>query len=124
MAVRKIAEQPEVRERLRLVSVGEDPLPDVPSPKPTPPTREEVEAQHQRRAQMMNMSLAMLTALAKVVSARFILLLAIVGCFALGVIATLRPSVQALVVMGLFGLVTVALVLLESGLLTRWGAKE
>jgi hypothetical protein len=114
--------------RLRLVASPED-APDagprkVNLPPPVKDDPEVIEARKQRQIAVMTMSIGMLTALARVVSARLILLIAILGCFSLGVLATFKPTTQGLIALGLFGLVTVALILLESGLLERIGMRE
>ena len=124
MAVHKMTETP-IATRLRLIASPED-APDLPI-KPARPVKDDTEAKErreQRTVAVMVHATAILTALARVISARLILLIALLGCLSLGVLATFKPSGQGLVAMGLFGLVTVALVLLESGVLNRIGAKE
>ncbi len=113
MAVHQLREEP-IREPLRLVA--EDDVAEPPKPKP--PGRSE--ERDQRNADIIIQATANLMILARILSARFILMLSVVGAFALAVSVAVRPSWPSFAVMALYALgVVIPLVLLESGLLGR-----
>ena len=111
MAVHQLSETP-IREPLRLVATHED---DAPEPK-SPPRDDAREA---RNVAVLVQATATLNALARIVSARLILLLSVIGAFALALFVIDRPTWQALAVLGFYVLVVMALVALESGVLAR-----
>lgn len=128
MAVHRLAEQeivPAERPRLKLIP----PIDDSPvhPPKPVRPPMKELsaedvearEAKEQRNVAILVAATANLSTLARIVSARLILLLAVVGAFALALFVIDKASIPALITMGLYVVVVTALVALESGLLSR-----
>lgn len=121
MPVHKVSET-EIRERLKLVATDNDARPErtempVAPVKPQPPMRDE--AREARNAAILIQATAVLTGLARIVSARAILMLGVIGAFALALFVIHAPTWQALVVMGLYAALVVALVMLESGFLSR-----
>ena len=122
MAVHRLSET-EIAPRLRLIPPVED-VPESPPKAPTQPMRETVtdtdrEAREQRTIAILVQATATLSALAKIVSARLILLLAVVGAFALALFVLDKPTWPALATLGLYVIVVGGLVGLESGALGR-----
>lgn len=115
MAVHQLTETP-IRESLRLVPTSDD----VPAEIKSPPRDDAREA---RNVAVLVQATATLSALARIVSARLILLLAVVGAFALAVFVIERPSWQALVVIAVYASMVMALVALESGVFSRFPTK-
>lgn len=115
MAVHQLTETP-IRESLRLVPTPED----APA-EPKSPARDD--AREARNVAVLVQATATLSALARIVSARLILLLAVVGAFALAVFVIEQPSWQGLVVIAVYALMVMALVALESGVFSRFPTK-
>ena len=117
MAVHKLTETA-IPDRLKLVAPEPSDPPEPVQPKPTtPPVRDE--AKESRNAAIVIQAASVTMALAKIVSARFILLLAVAGAFALSAFVIHAPTWQGLVVLALYALLVVSLVALEGGLFSR-----
>lgn len=119
MAVHRLREE-QISERLKLVPI----VPDEPVMplKPPPPMRDlqaEREERIARHSQVTVSALGSILAIARLLSVRAILLLSVVGAFALALFTASRPTLPALVTLGLYSVIVVSLVVLESGVLTR-----
>lgn len=120
MAVHQLDETP-IRAPLRLVPTVDDVEAVAERFAPVPqrvvaPPDEEAEA---RKVAILVQATGTLTALAKIVSARFILLLGIVGAFVMALFVVMHPSTPALIALGLYACVVGGLIALESGLLAK-----
>lgn len=113
MAVHKLSEEP-IAPDLHAVQPNREDFPT----QPTPPGRDA--ERDARNVAALVQATATTMALARIVSARLILLLAAIGAFILAMYAVQAASWPALLTMALYDLlVIVPLVLLESGLLAK-----
>ena len=118
MAVHKLSED-QINPPLRIVPIPED-IPAAPLKPAKPPMREAADPEREARTiQILVQATATMTALAKIVSARFILLLSVIGAFILALFILAKPTVPSLFVMGFYVLVVAGVVALEAGVLAK-----